>query len=159
MTTGKGTTRNIELAATVRTRKREAPSTPILDRNLVAVLVAVGYPFLCDSMQLGARFHRPLSIHCRRLIRDYATPCKMAKNGLKIRRGQPRGGSTPPPGTNKINGLPNKRIFGCVFLCPKCCCLVQLFLSVWLFSPSCTCDVRLVRALSFLTVAAHSAAD
>ena len=42
------------------------------------------------------------------------------RSGLKIRRGQPRGGSTPPPGTNKIKDLPNQRIFGCVFLCPNC---------------------------------------
>ena len=27
------------------------------------------------------------------------------RSGLKIRRGQPRGGSTPPPGTNKIKNL------------------------------------------------------
>jgi hypothetical protein len=44
---------DIKLAATVRTRKRKSPSTPILNRNLVAVLVAVGYPFLCDSMRLS----------------------------------------------------------------------------------------------------------
>ena len=29
------------------------------------------------------------------------------RSGLKIRRGQPRGGSTPPPGTNRIKGLTN----------------------------------------------------
>jgi hypothetical protein len=40
------------------------------------------------------------------------------RSGLKIRRGQPHGGSIPPPGTNKINKLQNQRIFGCVFLCP-----------------------------------------
>ena len=28
-------------------------------------------------------------------------------------------GVRPSHGTNKINGLPNQRIFGCVFLCPN----------------------------------------
>ena len=32
-------------------------------------------------------------------LRPNATHCKTLKNRLKIRRGQPRGGSTPPPGT------------------------------------------------------------
>jgi hypothetical protein len=40
--------------------------------------------------------------------------------GLKIRRGQPHGGSIPPPGTIRINDLGNQRILGCVFLCPNC---------------------------------------
>ncbi len=39
---------------------------------------------------------------------------------LKTRRGQPHGGSIPPPGSNNINTLANQRIFGCVFLCPNC---------------------------------------
>ena len=34
-----------------------------------------------------------------------ATRCNTSKNGLKIRRGQPRGGSTPPPGTMILNGF------------------------------------------------------
>jgi len=37
----------------------------------------------------------------------------------KIRRPSGLGGSTPPPGTNKINGLTNQGIFGCLFLCPN----------------------------------------
>ncbi len=52
----------------------------------------------------------------RTLCRDGGTG---RRSGLKIRRGQPRGGSTPPPGTKRINGLENQRIFGCVFLCPN----------------------------------------
>jgi len=32
-------------------------------------------------------------------LRRHASPCKRVENGLKIRRGQPRGGSTAPPGT------------------------------------------------------------
>lgn len=33
------------------------------------------------------------------ILRRFATRCKIAKNGLKIRRKQFRGGSSPPPGT------------------------------------------------------------
>jgi hypothetical protein len=36
---------DIKLAATVRTRKRKSPSTPILDRNLVAVSTCPIYSF------------------------------------------------------------------------------------------------------------------
>jgi len=32
-------------------------------------------------------------------LQALATECENVENGLKIRRGQPRGGSTPPPGT------------------------------------------------------------
>jgi hypothetical protein len=39
----------------------------------------------------------------------------------------PRGGSTPPPGTNKINSLRNQRIFGCAFLCPNLDSAVRAF--------------------------------
>jgi hypothetical protein len=41
------------------------------------------------------------------------------RSGLKIRRSQGRGGSTPPPGTNKINKIRNTDILGCLFLCPN----------------------------------------
>jgi hypothetical protein len=33
-------------------------------------------------------------------MRYYAHVCVTPRMGLKIRRGQPRGGSTPPPGTS-----------------------------------------------------------
>ena len=36
------------------------------------------------------------------ILRESATHCKMPKSGLKIRRSQGRGGSTPPPGTNYL---------------------------------------------------------
>jgi hypothetical protein len=39
----------------------------------------------------------------RDALRRIAKLCKTSKTGLKIRRGQPRGGSPPPPGT-KIHG-------------------------------------------------------
>src|SRR5580658_10523129 len=41
------------------------------------------------------------------------------RSGLKIRRPQGRGGSTPPPGTIKINKIRSTGIFGCLFLCPN----------------------------------------
>jgi len=43
--------------------------------------------YLCDTLRLNA------------------THYKVVKNRLKIRRGQPRGGSTPPPGTKQNKGF------------------------------------------------------
>jgi hypothetical protein len=36
-------------------------------------------------------------------VQGLASPCNCGKTGLKIRRGQPRGGSIPPPGTNVLS--------------------------------------------------------
>ena len=61
------------------------------------------------------------SMICKGLCGQYApacTPLQLWKKLTQNRRGQPRGGSTPPPGTNKISELVNQRILGCVFLCP-----------------------------------------
>jgi hypothetical protein len=97
---------DIKLAATVRTRKRKSPSTPILDQNLVAVLVAVGYPFLCDSMRHSARLPRPLSTHSRKLIRDNATPCEALQNGKKRTQNPPEatpwGFDSPLPAPSNV---------------------------------------------------------
>jgi len=50
-----------------------------------------------------------------------ATRCNTLKNGLKIRRGQPRGGSTPPPGTkpfdlNEVDLERDADVGGCRFI-------------------------------------------
>jgi hypothetical protein len=45
-------------------------------------------------------------------VRGCPRPLKSAEGNLV--------GVRPPPGTNRINDLPDQRIFGCVFLCPNC---------------------------------------
>jgi hypothetical protein len=56
---------------------------PILGRTLVAVLVAVGCRFLCESMRLCARLRGLGAIHFRRLIRHSATSCDTMQEGQK----------------------------------------------------------------------------
>ena len=59
-------------------------------------------------VQLTAIFCVTSAVHTmltiRRLcdkLREFASRCKLTKNGLKIRRPQGRGGSSPPPGTTE----------------------------------------------------------
>ena len=77
-------------------------SALILVHNPVAVLVAVVPTFVlfaarhCNDGSVNIYFI--LNALCA-MLRPPATPCKTAKNGLKIRWPQGRGGSSPPPGT------------------------------------------------------------
>jgi len=55
----------------------------------------------CSTVRtLDATYLKILNEICY-LLREYAEPCKMAINRLKIRRPQGRGGSSPPLGTIK----------------------------------------------------------
>jgi hypothetical protein len=63
----------------------------------------VRYPALCCTANFRVK---SLNIrHLFSIVRHGAVSCKTKKSGLKIRRPQGRGGSSPPLGTNLIKYL------------------------------------------------------
>ena len=73
--------------------------------------------FCAIRCNMGRACKLPIMSALRLLLRHPASLCKRVDNGLKIRRGQPRGGSTPPSRHQmlirfnpfKINGLSENR--------------------------------------------------
>src|SRR5437762_8317796 len=85
--------------------------------NLMAVLMA-SFPTLVhfaatdykDSFQPQ---HTQVSAYAT-ICESAATRCKTTKSGLKIRRGQPRGGSTPLPAPRFKKNKSRERSTSCV---------------------------------------------
>ena len=73
------------------------------DTFLVILLVILCTAIPCGQLRRDAIHDSLASDSFVRLyaagVRGLAMPCNCGKFGLKIRRGQPHGGSIPPPGT------------------------------------------------------------
>jgi hypothetical protein len=84
---------------------RSAEDQLICDTFLVILLVILCTGIPCRQLRRNAIRYSLASNSFVTLyatgVRGLARPCSCGKFGLKIRRGQPRGGSTPPPGTIK----------------------------------------------------------
>jgi hypothetical protein len=90
-----------------------ASRSPVRQLFSVILLVILCSGERCVNVQLYAGSYNHVSrtqcmVYCVR-VRGYAMPCNCESIGLKIRRSQGRGGSTPPPGTMILNVLLVKR--------------------------------------------------
>jgi hypothetical protein len=112
--------------------------------------------FSCEALQTQDDSYRIENEIVVQLCAIHCDSLQNHKNGTQIRRGQPSGGSTPLPAPIKSMVYQIDASSDAFFCAQSAVVSFSCFFPFWLFSPSCTCDVRLVRALSFLTVAAHS---